>query len=207
MRWSPLVVTLAASLIAAAPTRADDVTAAPATTGTSAADAFDAAARAYVAQVGGSLDCAKTCGDAIVASRQLGGRRRAQVRKRRSDTGSVYAVVIGRGTAWAAVPLDIFDEPDCGMGKCISDRVAGLSAIETATRTWLTIELRSEVSHFDPPSTYTTRRQLIVGCTRDAAPRCALVSSGSAFSDSRARVRGDDVRRSGEVTDTVHVQF
>ena len=104
------------------------------------------------------------------------------------DHGDVYAVVFGGGDAWfAADPIDDVEEDDCGMGKCISDRITSVSMMRRGDVAWVTLRIATTETRTDSGRTFgPARHQLVIGCQLGAAPTCMTVAAGSHWGDGHA---------------------
>jgi hypothetical protein len=200
---------LAAPSGASAGATPDPVQATPATLATTAGLATDGAIDAHFDALQDGRPCATGCPQAIVKRVALGHGRTLEVRDATTAFGPVYAVAFGRPGAWAvAPPIDDIVENDCGMGKCATDTVTAIAVAHTATRLWVTFTLRSTISYNATGRADHHRSQIVVGCTRTAAPTCATVYAGSRWDGGAARISGDAVIvHAGDGGGRVPIQF
>jgi hypothetical protein len=162
---------------------------------TSPEAAFDRAVDAHYVAMSDSAVCATGCAQTVIAKKSLGDAGVIELRKATAEYGDVYAVVFGTDGAWfAADPLDDVEEDDCGMGKCVSDRITSVSMMRRGDVAWVTLRIativtRTESGRTEPPA----RHQIVIGCKLGAAPACLQVAAGSHWDDGRAVILRDAI--------------
>jgi hypothetical protein len=156
--------------------------------------AFDRAVDAHYVAMSDDAVCAAGCKQTVIARKSLGNFGELQLRKASAEYGDVYAIVFGKDGAWfAADPLDDLEEDDCGMGKCVSDRIASVAMMRRGDVAWTTVRVTTDVTRNESGASSTARHQIVIGCALAAAPTCITVQAGSHWSDGRAVILRDVV--------------
>jgi hypothetical protein len=157
--------------------------------------AFDDAVDAHYVAISDKAVCASGCQQTVIAEKSLGATGAIELRKATADYGDVYAVVFGKDGAWfAADPLDDVEEDDCGMGKCVSDRITSVSMMRRGDVAWVTLRIattvtRTETGRAGGPA----RHQIVIGCKLGPAPTCLQVNAGSHWDDGHAVILRDAI--------------
>lgn len=156
--------------------------------------AFDQAVDAHYVAMSDAAVCAKGCAQTVVAKKAIGDAGVIELRKATADYGDVYAVVFGKDGAWfAADPLDDVEEDDCGMGKCVSDRITSASMMRRGDVAWVTLRIATDLTFNESGATSTSRHQVVIGCKLGASPTCITVTAGSHWDDGRAVIGRDSI--------------
>jgi len=133
------------------------------------------------------------CEQKIVLEKKIRGAT-VQLRKATTKYGDVYGIVFGNDDWWAAAdPLDFIQDDDCGMGKCVTQKLRTINIVRDHDAMWAFFRIDVTIDHLDPKSEWSHERDVVIGCslTRDSA--CAVVTAGRAFTDGSATRRGTKI--------------
>jgi hypothetical protein len=174
---------------------------------TTPADVFEAAINDHYEAMQDGRPCTG-CEQTLVLEKKIRGAS-VQLRKATTEYGAVYGIVYGNDGWWAAAdPIDFLQEGDCGMGKCVSEKLRTINIVRDHDAMWAFMRVDVEVDHFDPKSQWKHERDIVIGCSLERDSSCATVSAGRAFTEGRATRKGTTIHVvEGDETSDVEVTF
>src|SRR6185312_15561271 len=150
----------------------------------------------------------KGCDQKVVLEKKIRGAT-VQLRKATTAYGDVYGIVYGNDGWWAAAdPIDDLQVDDCGMGKCVSEKMRTINIVRDGEAMWAFMRVDVRIDRLDPSSHLSHERDIVIGCSLTRDTSCATVTAGRAFTDGSATRRGAKVHviEGGEARD-VEITF
>ena len=174
---------------------------------TTPSDVFEAAIDDHYEALQDGRPC-DGCEQTLVLEKKIRGAT-VQLRKATTMYGDVYGIVYGNDDWWAAAdPIDFVQESNCGMGKCVTQKIRTINIVREHDAMWAFLRVDVDVEHLDPHSHWRHERDVVIGCSLERDSSCATVLAGRAFTEGRATRRGTAIHVvEGDETSDVEVTF
>ncbi len=171
------------------------------------AEVFEAAVNDHYEAMQDGRPC-NACEQKVVLEKKIRGAT-VQLRKATTKYGDVYGIVFGNDGWWAAAdPIDDIQESNCGMGKCVTEKIRTINIVRDHDAMWAQLRIDVTVDHFEPRSSWTHERDIVIGCSLERDSSCATVAAGRAFTEGQATRHGTKVHVvEGDETSDVEITF